>query len=98
MDESVGGYWNDLPVWHPFRVTQICLLLSYLLLVPVAYWKIFYFLKNMMGTGLAERIINKRKKRNIVSSSYNFAVWLADGFAIVMVSTNFNLMGESKPF
>jgi hypothetical protein len=85
MEESVGGVWNNLPIWHPIRVAQMLWIFLSVVLVSVAYLQIFYFRKNMKATGLSERVIKKRKRRNIVSTSYNFAVWLADGLAIVMV-------------
>ena len=87
LDESTGGHWNDLPITHPLRMTQLFLMIFSVVVVPLVYLKIFLFIRNMKPAGLSERAVMRRKKRNIVSTRYNFAVWLADGAAIVMVSS-----------
>ena len=83
LDESTGGPMYSLPIWHPFRLIILILFDSYLVLVPIAYLKIFIFRKNLK---IQKSNYTSHKKRNIVSTGYNMTVWIVEGIVSLLVS------------
>ena len=73
----------SLPIWHPFRLIILILFDSYLVLVPIAYLKIFIFRKNLK---IQKSNYTSHKKRNIVSTGYNMTVWIVEGIVSLLVS------------
>ena len=82
LEETAGGPLYKLPLWHPFRLIALFLFDINLFIVPYAYIKIFNFRKNL-------RMIQHHgphwKRRNIVSTGYNMAIWLVEGFISIAV-------------
>ena len=63
---------------------------SFIIIVPYCYVKIYYFRKNLKTpgtrTGSVDKDMEKRKKRNIVTFSYNMLVWIIEALFAVIVS------------
>ena len=88
LEEPLGGPLTKLPIWNPFRLVMIIFYNVYLFVVPFAYIKIFMFRKNNMNTKISEEHRLFWKRRNIVSTWYNMAVWLAEGVFTILVSVD----------
>ena len=75
-----GGALYKLSFWHPFRMIMVFLFYTYLVLVPFTYINIFIFRRkhHSENRGL--------KRRNIVSTGYNMAVWFLESLAMLLVS------------
>ena len=75
-----GGALYKLSFWHPFRMIMVFLFYTYLVLVPFTYINIFIFRRkhHSENRGL--------KRRNIVSTGYNMAVWFLESLVMVVVS------------
>ena len=83
FDESMGGPMYKLPVWHPFRLVILFLFDIYLILVPYTYIKIFTFRINLRKNQKQDTSL---KRRNIMSTGYNIAVWFVEALVTLMVS------------
>ena len=86
LDESMGGPMYKLPVWHPFRLVILFLFDIYLILVPYTYIKIFIFRISLRTNQKGDTSL---KRRNIVSTGYNMAVWFVEALVTLMVSNFF---------
>ena len=87
LDESdAWGTYNRLPIWNPYRLINLLLFFLSFFLAPYAYLRIFYFRKKLRGEGLNEKEKLRRKKKNLVSTGYNMAIWLFEGFVLIFVS------------
>ena len=78
-DPLVGLRWN-LPIFHPFYLTTICIFLGSILLTPVLYGHIFKFRRhqNKKDIGLSGASRKARSLRNVVSARFNLLIWLTD--------------------
>ena len=88
FEQPKGGPLNNLAIWHPARLYLILLYNSYVFIVPYVYIKIFEFRRNDKSA-ISEDSKLHRKKRNVVSTGYNMAVWLGEGVVTILVKTNF---------
>ena len=85
FEESNGVDSSQMPIWHPFRLTRFFIFSFSMFIAPYAYVNIFLFRKNQNQCGLSETEKTSRKRRNIVSTGYNLAIWLAEGVVLIMV-------------
>ena len=83
---SVGSLSN-LPLFHPGRLYMYIMYNVPSLLMPWAYLSIYRFRKNDMPNVVSENVRIVRRKINIVSTSYNMAVWLAELLCTALVSS-----------
>ena len=86
LEQPRGGPLNKLPIWHPVRLYLVILYNVYIFVVPIAYIKIFRFRK-LDTSVVSEQAQLFRKRRNIVSTWYNMAVWLVEGVVTILVRT-----------
>ena len=69
----------------------------FIVIVPYCYVNIYYFRKNLKIPGTDKNVVEKRKKRNIVTFSYNMLVWIIEALLTIIVriaSTSFILFKE----
>ena len=84
LEQPRGGPLNNLSIWHPVRLYLVVIYNVYIVVVPIAYIKIFRFRK-LDSSVISEEVKLFRKRRNIVSTWYNMAVWLAEGVVTILV-------------
>lgn len=61
----------------------------FIVIVPYCYVKIYYFCKNLKIPAMDNNLVQKRKKRNIVTFSYNMLVWIIEALFAVIVRISF---------
>ena len=69
------------------RLTVAIFCYSFVPLVPCCYVKIYRFRKNQKELGIAEKEMKNRKRRNIVTFSYNMTIWLLDTTTMLLALT-----------
>ena len=90
LEERVGSGHIMLPFWHPLHLIFCFIYTCYIFIVPFVYMKIFRFRGKRGVTGISEEQKLFWKRRNIVSTWYNMAVWLSEGIVSILVSYNLN--------
>ena len=58
----------------------------FIVIVPYCYVNIYVFCKNLKIPATDINVVEKRKKRNIVTFSYNMLVWIIEALFAVIVS------------
>ena len=94
FEKPKGGPLYNLSILHPVRLYLVCHYNIYIFIVRYVYIKIFKFRSNDQSA-VSEAAKLDRKRRNIVSTGYNMAVWMAEGIVTILVSTD--LAGEILP-
>ena len=87
MKENTNLVWL-LPIYHPFHFISILAFFSYFLVVPAGYAAIYHFRRNQNQKirGINEQTMMKRRNRNIVSTQFNFLIWIFEtsGFLVLI--------------
>ena len=75
-----------LPFFHPVRVLCNLMFYSYIIIVPVGYFKIYSFTRNQATTviGLNESSRLRRKRLNIVTTRFNLIIWILETVAPIL--------------
>ena len=81
-----GAHWR-LPLYHPVRLFSLLLFLSNIIIVPLGYIKIFFFItkQNNKHLGLTDVARISRKQRNLVNIKYNLFQWILETTSILFV-------------
>ena len=74
------GWFNNLPMTHPHRLTSVITFVSRTVFVPIGYIIIFLFRnKNAReAPGISDNSRKLRRIRNAVNAKYNFYIWLSE--------------------
>ena len=86
LEQPRGGPLNNLSIWHPVRLYLVVIYNVYIVVVPIAYIKIFRF-RTLNTSVVSEQARIFQKRRNIVSTWYNMAVWLVEGVVTILIRT-----------
>ena len=76
-----------------FRWLMAVFYLSFLIIVPFCYIKIFRYRRNQIVPGVGQRIAEAtkfRKSRNIVTFSYNITIWSVEAVSTFIVIFLYN--------
>ena len=57
----------------------------FIIIVPYCYVKIYYFRKNLKIPGSNKDAMDRNKKRNIVTFTYNMLVWIIEALSAAIV-------------
>ena len=61
----------------------------FIVIVPYCYINIYVFCKNLKIPATDKNLVERRKKRNIVTFSYNMLVWIIEALFAVIVRISF---------
>ena len=70
----------DLPASDPFVLACIASFFSNLVITPILYTVIFSYRRRLLGlsVGLSKQSLRKRKSSNILTTKFNFLIWLSE--------------------
>ena len=76
-----------LPLYHPFHLLSIITFFSHTLLAPLGYFIIYVFRQKLdcETKGINESSRIARKNRNIVTTKFNFLIWLSEASSVFVL-------------